>query len=476
MDSLDEVLRSIYLAPGGKTGARQLWINAKEHIAERGLSIRVSEEAVKHWLKKQETYQTNAPNGLDKPWNRFQITDDPNSYQVDAIIEDSLKKMNSGFRGFLLFVEITTRKAYAFPFKTGSEMSPPTADEALEIFKQFEAARMKEGHPVHKISGDRGKELTNSKVQAFLHSKEIQTWFHRAEDHRANGLLNSVARYIRRLIHMDLYDASSGRWVDTLSHAVAAWNNHTPQSNSLIKAKPNVMAEDKDKQQEVRFNALEHNNAVWDRTEYSKNDIVKRFLRRDTKLKGKWAKEGTNFEGEYKIKGRVGNSYELEDDKGLTLADTYRPYELRLVPEPHRFGKASLKAKPVQRARKEAAIQRRVNEAVGKGYETRVVKEKRGAKASKFADEVVSTEKQRKENAGPKIQAKKGFALRTVDQVLKHRRFNGLLEFKVKWLHLSAAESLALAWEPIANFEEKRDGILYTNPVIYKYMEKHNLL
>ena len=474
MDSLDEVLRSIYFAPGGKTGARQLWINAKEEIEEKGLKLRISQEAVQHWLKRQETYQTNAPNGLDKPWNRFQITDEPNSYQADAIIEDSLKTANSGFRGFLLFVEITTRKAFAFPFKTGSEQSPPTAEESLSIFKKFEADRMAAGHPIRKITGDRGKELTNSKVQTFFKEHEILTWFHRPEDHRANGLLNSVARYIRRLVHMDLYDSGSGRWLDNLQHAVDAWNKHTPTSRSALPAKPNVMAEDKAKQQQVRMAALEHNRSVWDKTELTNHTVVKRYLRRDTKDKGKWAKEGANFEGEYRITGRVGNSYALEDDKGFALPQTYRPYELRTVPHPHHFGNA-VPEKPVQALKRQARVERKVKEAVGKGYSERIVNEKREGRAPKPVEEVVSTEKQRKENGPVKAAAKKGEVLRVVERVLTHKVKDKQLFFKVKWEHLSAKESRALEWLPLTNFEEVRKGITYTNPVIYKYMEKHNL-
>jgi hypothetical protein len=477
MDSLDEVLRSLYFSPGGKVGAQQLYIDAKEAIQERGLKLKVSLEAVRHWLKQQETYQTNAPNGLDKPWNRFQITDEPNSYQADAIFLDNLKSRNKGYRGFLLFVEITTRRAYAFPFKTGSEQSPPTADESLSIFKEFEADRMRAGHPIRKISGDQGKELTSAKVRQFLEQHMIKTWFHRPEDHRANGLLNSVARYIRRLVQVDLYDQSSGEWVDNLQHAVDTWNRHTPGYGSHLKVSPNKMAEDKFAQQAVRHSAVEHNQRVWDKTELTNHNIVKRYLRRDTKAKGKWEKEGATFEGEYRIVGRVGNSYQLEDDTGATLPQTYRPYELRNVPHPHHFGKSQIvEEKPVQKARREARVERRVRTAVGKGHRELIVGEKRNIVKPKPVEEVVSTEKQRKENGPVKATAKKGAVLRVVERVLQRKTMNGQLFFKVKWLHLTDAESRALDWQPIGNFEEVRGGITYTNPVIYKYMEKHNLL
>jgi hypothetical protein len=147
------------------------------------------------------------------------------------------------------------------------------------------------------------------------------------------------------------------------------------------------------------------------------------------------------------------------------------------VPHPHHFGKSQIvEEKPVQKARREARVERRVRTAVGKGHRELIVGEKRNIVKPKPVEEVVSTEKQRKENGPVKATAKKGAVLRVVERVLQRKTMNGQLFFKVKWLHLTDAESRALDWQPIGNFEEVRGGITYTNPVIYKYMEKHNLL
>lgn len=297
-------------------GAQELWRQAKN----AGLHISLS--AVKSWIQGQERHQEHAPNGMDKPKNWFKITDVPNSFAVDSILKGDFNKNkfgNQGYRGFLLFIELTTRKVYAFPFKTGSENSPPVAQEAKSLFAKFDAERKSEGHPVARLSGDNGKEFDNGLVQDFLHSKFITTYFHRPEDHRANGTLNIAARILNRQI---------GRtdWLSKLPTAVALWNKHTLRT---VKSSPNVLESDKMKRQDVRFDALQHNHEVWERTHLAgAHPIVLRYLRRNTVDKGLFDKEGKNYTGDFQVEGRKGWSHLLRNPDGSS-AGAYRPYELR---------------------------------------------------------------------------------------------------------------------------------------------------
>lgn len=312
---MDGILKQIYEANLGP-GALHLWRLSKAQ------NHPFSQEAVRKWLGKQEQHQEYAKNGMDKPRNWFKITDKPNSFAVDAIIKGDYNKNkfgNKGFRGFLLFIELTTRKAYAYPFKTGSVYSAPTATEALALFKQFEAQRKGEGHPVAKMSGDNGKEFDNTQVLNFLHSKFITTYFHRPEDHRANGILNAAARYIQRKI-------GDTDWLTNLDAAIDIWNAH--ENASVNNQKPDDLENDVVKRQDIREEALEHNREVWERTHKNDDDIVLRYLRRNTKDKNIFQKEGRNFTGDYQIKERRGWSHVLfgpdKKEKGA-----FRPYELR---------------------------------------------------------------------------------------------------------------------------------------------------
>lgn len=316
---MDAALTKLY-EENMEPGARQLF------LAARKAGLAVTEKAVKEWIGKQEHHLEHAPNGMDKPSNWFKITDVPNSFAVDAILRgDFNKNQNEGYRGFLIFVELTTRKVYAFPFKTGSENSPPTDKEALTIFQRFDAERKAEGHPVARMSGDNGKEFDNALVQNFLHSKYITTYFHRPEDHRANGTLNVAARFIRKRI-------GNGKiqWLPRLKPAVELWNAHVLRT---IKNSPNFLETHKEERQDVRYNALAHNREVWNRTAMENHPIVKRYLRRNTADKGLFDKEGKNYTGDFQVQERKGYSYTLRNPDGSMLANAYRPYELRRVPE-----------------------------------------------------------------------------------------------------------------------------------------------
>lgn len=337
-------------------GARQLY------LAARKAGLAISEKAVKDWIVKQEHHLEHAPNGMDKPSNWFKITDVPNSFAVDAILRgDFNKAQNEGYRGFLIFIELTTRKVYAFPFSTGSENSPPTDKESLGIFQRFEAERKAEGHPVARISGDNGKEFDNTLVQNYLRSKYITTYFHRPEDHRANGTLNVAARYLRKRI-----GNGKVQWLPRLKPAVELWNAHVLRT---IKTSPEYLETHKLERQDVRQKALAHNKEVWDRTALENHPVVKRYLRRNTADKGLFEKEGRNFTGDFQVGERQGYSFTLKKPDGTLLSNAYRPYELRKVPE----GKFSLEKEAYheeqkkQEANKKAkTVARKVTREVGR--------------------------------------------------------------------------------------------------------------
>jgi len=352
---MDAALSKLY-EENMEPGARQLF------LAARKAGLAFSEKAVKEWIGKQEHHLEHAPNGMDKPSNWFKITDVPNSFAVDAILRgDFNKNQNEGYRGFLIFVELTTRKVYAFPFSTGSENSPPTDKEALGIFQRFDAERKAEGHPVARISGDNGKEFDNALVQSFLRSKYITTYFHRPEDHRANGTLNVAARFIRKRI-----GNGKVQWLPRLKPAVDLWNEHVLRT---IKSSPEFLETHKLERQDVREVALAHNREVWDRTALENHPIVKRYLRRNTVDKGLFEKEGKNYTGDFQVQERQGYSYTLSKPDGSHLSNAYRPYELRKVPE----GKFTLEKQAYheeqkqQEANKKAKnVARKVRQEVGK--------------------------------------------------------------------------------------------------------------
>jgi len=334
MTDVDNQLKAIYDKNGLNPSANRLYELAKKQ------GLKVPLKAVQAWISRRPHYIEHAPNTLDRKSNAFQITDVPNSYAVDAIVlKDFNPDINDGYRGFLLFVELTTRKAYVYPFHTGSYTSPPTGDESVQLFRRFEADTYKTGHPIARISGDNGKELSNALVLSFLHSKSIMTYTHNVGDHRANGILNRVVRSIRGKLQPAWYGAS-------LNSAVADWNDHTSRivGDSGVKKSPDELWDSKEDRQTIRESALRHNNAVWSKTHYADNDLVKRYLRRGGRAKGGGlygsaddnttdAKEGKTYTTEnFRIGQRQGYSHQLLRSDGSILKYAYRPYELKRVP------------------------------------------------------------------------------------------------------------------------------------------------
>jgi len=335
MTEVEAQLKAIYDKNGLNPSAQRLYDLARK----QGLKVPLT--TVKNWISRRPHSIEHAPNTLDRKSNAFQITDVPNSYAVDAIIlKDFNPDINQGYRGFILFVELTTRKAYAYPFHTGSYTSPPTGDESLQIFKRFEADTYATGHPIARISGDNGKELSNALVLTFLHSKDIMTYTHNVGDHRANGILNRVVRSVRAKLQPDWYGAS-------LKASINDWNDHTAKivGHTGIKKSPDELWDSKEDRQNIRESALRHNKQVWAKTNYADNEVVKRYLRKGGRKAGGGvygnaddktndAKEGKTYTTEnFKIGERQGWSHQLLRSDGSILKYAYRPYELKKVPK-----------------------------------------------------------------------------------------------------------------------------------------------
>ena len=462
---MEALLEQVY-EEKGHPGQRELYVQANKEAKMQGQKP-ITHEQIKNWLKRQSKGQLFAPNTLDRRSNYFKITADPNTYAVDSIMkDDGLKSKNSGYIGFLLFVELTTRKSYAYPFKTGP---PPTMTEALEIFKRFDSDRKQDGHPVAHINSDNGKEFDNTAVRRFLKDNLVGQYFLRPEDHRANSILDNVAKYVRqKLLHHT-------NWVKVIDHTLKIWNDHTIFQ---LKGSPDVFWDDKEKRQEIRANALKHNKEVWERNKVKEDDAVKRYMRRNTTDKGLFDKGGQNWTTEnYKVGERQGYSFLLKDVEGRALKNAYRPYELKHIPKEEFVAEQNQKdTERMEREelKKAARNQRRVKKELGKEAPTKIVRERRQVKAPQVLNMKPQPTKARQKKVG--IQPKKGKLVRVVEKVIQYRYWRKKLEFKVKWAHLSEAESLALPWEPVDNFTAiDEEGDLAYNPVIAKYMDAHDL-
>jgi hypothetical protein len=165
------------------------------------------------------------------------------------------------------------------------------------------------------------------------------TYTHNVGDHRANGILNRAVRSIRSKLKPVWYNAS-------LNDAVADWNDHTARivGDSKVVMSPDELWDNKEARQDVRESALKHNRAVWEKTHYTDNEVVKRYLRRGGRMKGGGvygsaddnttdAKEGKTYTSEnFRIGERQGWSHQLLRSDGSILKYAYRPYELKRVP------------------------------------------------------------------------------------------------------------------------------------------------
>ena len=362
---MDDQLKQIYRDPKrGGGGVAKLYLEARK------AGVQVTKAKVKEWLERQKNYQENAPNGKDEKANWFKITDSPNSWVADSIMLRQFSKVpgNTKAAGFLLFVELTTREAYAKPFVSGKvydvdsdsdeeqEQEVQVLDDkevkgVFEIIKSFVEwtrhpglgtianpdnpnERIEIRHPINTFSSDNGKEFDNQLVRGYLEKEGIIQRFHRIEDHRANGMLNSVARVLRQTLydHWSHEGNVHGLWKPYLQDAIDNWNNHRVTG---LKASPEELKTNLPKQNDLRWSNRIHNIETWRRTAFHGQPTVLRYLRRGTEDKGLFAKTGKNWSDPFSLgdRKRTGYSYELLDHAGNKYKSgrSYRPYELKEV-------------------------------------------------------------------------------------------------------------------------------------------------
>jgi hypothetical protein len=89
----------------------------------------ITQKYVSDWLTKQEVNQ-RLNNKRDIYYPPI-VAEGPHDYQCDLTFFDQYKRYNKGFCIIMVFIEITTRKAYCYPLKNKTGVS---ICEAYKLF------------------------------------------------------------------------------------------------------------------------------------------------------------------------------------------------------------------------------------------------------------------------------------------------------------------------------------------------------
>ena len=286
--------------------------NANQIYNELNKSIPL--KTIKYVLSNIETIQNKKP-VLKKP-NFIPIVEKPDSFQIDLTFYDQYKKFNSGYTGFMTVININSRFASCYPFKTKS------SNEIYELINKF----VYEAEPKI-IETDLGSEFNNTKIKNYLKDNNIEIrFFNKSESPNAISKVERFNRTIRQKITDYMNTNNTNKYIDVLNQLV---NNYNNTIHNSIKEKPidiDIIGERK-----IYMNELRKQNEIY-------KDIHNKFkigeFIRIVRTKGMFDKGIQKLSTSvYKITGNEGARVKIENIKTKAIKFVL-PNSIFIVPDP----------------------------------------------------------------------------------------------------------------------------------------------
>ena len=223
-------LQSLYYDP-------LIGLTTKERFYERIKKFGFSRKQVYDFVDKQSVDQQHRQI-TNKSYHS--IIGQHNSYQGDLFFYNQYRKQNKNFCCALVLIEVTTRKAYAYPMKKKSE----TTDK----FKLF----LKDIHKeINVLNTDLGSEFTSKKFNKLMKDNKITHYFSQVGDHNKQGKVERFIRTIRGLIERYFTAKGSVVWYDILNKLIENYNNTKNRAIGMTPNEVKLIDEDKIRNNEI---------------------------------------------------------------------------------------------------------------------------------------------------------------------------------------------------------------------------------
>jgi hypothetical protein len=302
---MNEKLKELYYKDDIIIGSKQNFIN----IAKK--SLNASTKEINEFLSKQEINQVNK-----KPTkhSNLKITALPRSFQIDIMFYP----IGQGFKNVLLIVDIPSRKAWAYVISTSS------GENILVAYKKF----ISEVGQINSVEGD--NQFSFKAFQEYNKENNIKIDTSIAKDEHISqgnklGIIDRLVRTLKEMIDRYRISVSKQTSFSTILDKVIITYNSQP--HRTIKTTPNEMYNDINKQIFNFEKDKEYNRNVLD-----KNNISIGAEARILETKDKLEKGNQKFSLDvYKLVGREGNRFMVENAEGEKLRRRLKPAELQVV-------------------------------------------------------------------------------------------------------------------------------------------------
>jgi len=203
---VDAVLNKLYFEDLNYDGMRGLYHKAKK------IDVSITQKQVQEWLNKKtkskELYQKVGKKEFLPIFSNSYY-----SYQIDLTFIPQYKFQNKNNYVIFTAININSRYAYAY-YDTNKETS--TILKMLEKFKNDTV-------DIESITMDSGTEFTNSEVQKWFETNEIETYFVVGDSHKL-GIINRFHRTLKTKFHMHFLEKNTVVWTNVIDTIIDNYN------------------------------------------------------------------------------------------------------------------------------------------------------------------------------------------------------------------------------------------------------------
>lgn len=250
----------------------------------------------------------------------LQITAPRNSFQIDIISLTGYKKYNNNIDKFLLLVEITSRKAWAYPLKTGGMGDVLNAyDKFIDDLQDLPLS----------VAGDAF--FNNAEFIDFNNDLSTNVYTDVAKDdhitRRSNklGVIDRTVRTLKQMIQKYMLENKNLRWTTYLKDVIEQYND-TPNSG-MKDMTPDEIYDDDLYMEKLHEARSKKNKETFKSFGFSIGDKVRVLTNRK-----QFEKEKASYSTEiYTIEAQQGYKYILKGEDGKFARRMYKPNELQKV-------------------------------------------------------------------------------------------------------------------------------------------------
>ncbi len=267
---------------------------------------------VKDWVANQETNQMFS---IPKAKKIYQpIVGKNNDYQCDLMFLPQYKNQNNNYYIIFCFIEITSRKAYAYPLKNKNEVS------IIEAYQQFLKSI---NYKINTLTSDNGSEFISKAFQAIDKKHNIEHYFVDPDDKTRVGKVERFNRTVRNRIKKYQVAFKTLTYINALPKLIESYNN---TEHSRTGYTPNEADNNEKIKEKIRNKYDKNKSLAYDLINSFKiGDKVRLLKRKDAFQKG----EATYTKNIYEIVKIDKLSLQLKKVKtGEILDQRVKPYRI----------------------------------------------------------------------------------------------------------------------------------------------------